>query len=85
MKLETKTEHLEKITAYLDRAALERCVIEAVAKEAKVNLRRRDLSTKIEFRDATEGSPAYRVGQTAFVTITIDHAAGAVATEEPSP
>lgn len=80
MKIETTTEHLEKITGVIDRHALERIVIEAVAKEAKVNLKRPDVTAKVEFKPVSEGSPGYIVGQMAIVRITIDHeAAHAVA------
>lgn len=74
MKIETTTEHLEKIVGVLDRVALERIVIEAVAKEARVNLKRHDVSAKVEFKAVSEGSPGYIVGQMAVVRITIDHA-----------
>lgn len=85
MKIETQTEHLEKIVAVIDRHALEKLVIEAVAKETKVNLRRREVSAKVEFKTATEGSPPYSVGQSAIVRITIDHTYIGPAEPETAP
>lgn len=78
MKIETKVEHLEKIVAVIDKQALDQLVIQAVAKEARVNLKRPGLRAEVAFKDATEGSPPYTVGQTAIVRITIDHADRAV-------
>jgi hypothetical protein len=74
MKIETTVEHLEKIVAVIDKQALDQIVIQAVAKEARVNLKRPGLRAEVAFKDATEGSPPYVVGQTAIVRITIDHA-----------
>lgn len=75
MKIETTTEHSEKIVGVLDRVALERIVIDAVAKEAKVNLKRHDVQAKVEFKAVVEQMTGYIVGQMAVVRITIDHTA----------
>lgn len=70
MKTTTTETHERKCFAYVDRRELEGIVARAVAAEAGIDLTADGVSVKVAFEDATEGSPSYRVGQTAKVTIT---------------
>ena len=72
--LDMRTTHTNetKVFCLVRDADLKRLIAEYVAKEAKCNLTNGGVTWQVDFDDATEGSPPYRVGQNARVAITID-------------
>ena len=74
-KIERRTVHEDHIEARLNSQELNAVILENVAKRANITLGRRGVTTKITFEDETEGSPPYKVGTRAKVSITVDYAA----------
>lgn len=80
MKIETKVEHTEKVEAVIEHEALDQLLIEAVAKKARLSLRRRNVTATVvidQLKDVGSSTARHR----ARVVITIDHAAVAEAAE----
>ncbi|MCX5496448.1 hypothetical protein OSH11_17205 [Kaistia dalseonensis] len=59
--------HERRVRVRFDRRELELLIAEAAAREAGILVT--DVVCKVTFEDATEGSPAYRVGVRAVVDI----------------
>lgn len=72
-KIERHTVHEDHIEARLNSQELYAVILEHVAKRANVTLGRRGVTTKIVFEDETEGSPPYKDGTKAKVSITVDY------------
>lgn len=67
--IRSKHIHERQIDVYLDRHELARVVWDYVAKQAGLDPEAKNLTRKVTFEDATEGSPSYRVGTKAKVAI----------------
>jgi hypothetical protein len=79
IKIERKVVDEERIEVLLSSQELNALILEGIARRANVTLGRRGVTTKITFEDETSGSPTYKTGTKARVTITVDHAPKALA------
>lgn len=74
MSVRTTETHVRTHVASLGYAELERLVADAVAQRVRrgFQIGHPGVAFKVDFQEATEGSPPYRVGTRATVTITED-------------
>lgn len=74
VNIKSKIIHQKEIFAFIDRKDLEYIIASYVANQLrpKVNLEEHGTTYEITFEDATEGSPAYRVGSKAKIKIIQD-------------
>lgn len=68
MKITDQKVRRREIIAQIDRFELDDLVSAAVAAKAMVDLKGAEI--KVHFSDVTEGSPPYRIGIKASVTLT---------------
>ncbi len=69
--IKTTTIHQKEIFAFIDRKDLEYIIASYITNQMqpKVNLEEHGTTYEVTFEDATEGSPAYRVGSKAKIKI----------------